>query len=306
MPESTVPWDLIICPSCGRALESEGHVALCPACQERYPVHAASGLDLRLRRPRKVALQFELGTDLFADGKPDFSPLSMNPKAEVDFHGVDLPVHMNAEMASYLPAARHPGSVCLDLGCGGGESRGPIEHAGYRWVGVDYADERAPLLADGHALPFADGAFDLVVSLAVLEHIRYPHVMTAEVFRVVRPGGMFLGSVAYLVPFHLASYYNMTHYGTYSTLRHTGFHVEKVASDPRYLGIRAMAFAGLFLGAPRRLAYAAVWPVVVLHRLWWRARRLRRTCFDETTRLLLSSGAFVFVARKPVGSSQRV
>jgi SAM-dependent methyltransferase len=113
-------------------------------------------------------------------------------------------------------------------------SIGPMEHANYRWVGVNYSDQRAPILADGHALPFFDNTFDLVLSLAVLEHIRYPHVAMREVNRVLRPGGVFFRSVTYLTPFHLASFYNMTHFGTYSVLQHAGFHVEKVASDSRY------------------------------------------------------------------------
>src|SRR6266404_8934310 len=125
----------------------------------------------------------------------------MNPNPEIDFRNVELPIHLSREMASNLPAPPHADSVCLDLGCGGGEYRGPLEHAGYRWVGVDYSDQRAPMLADGHALPFSENSFDLVLSLAVLEHIRYPHVMAHEVHRVLQPGGVFFGSVSYLAPF---------------------------------------------------------------------------------------------------------
>jgi SAM-dependent methyltransferase len=221
----------------------------------------------------------------------------MNPHPEVDFRGVPLPRHLTPERASHLPAAAAAASACLDLGCGNADYRGAIEHAGYRWIGVDYSDDRAPMLADGHALPFRDGAFDLVVSLAVLEHIRYPHVMTREVHRVLRPGGTFFGSVTYLTPFHLESFYNMTHYGTLSTLQHAGFAVAKVAGDPRYLGIRALSFAGRFMGAPRPLAYAAVAPVVALSRGWWWARRKLAGKGDDP--LLYTTGAFIFVANKP-------
>lgn len=289
-----IPWDLVACPGCGASLREEPADAACTGCGTRYP-----GRDLRLRSPRTVTLPFELGTPLFANDPPDLSPLAHNPAPEVDFRDFALPPHLTPAMASHLPAARRENATCLDLGCGDGEYRGSIEHAGYRWVGVDHADERAPLLADAHALPFRDASFDLVVSLAVLEHIRYPHVMMREVHRILRPGGVLFGSVTYLVPFHLESFYNMTHYGTASALKHAGFRVLKVAGDPRYLGARALSFGGLFYGAPRFVAYAAVAPLVALHRLWWWLNaRVAPGHFSETERLLLNTGAFLFIARK--------
>jgi SAM-dependent methyltransferase len=298
MPNSSqVPWDLAACPSCGGALNTDNKEAVCKSCKEMYPVHKEGCLDLRLRKPRRISLEFDLGKPMFPNGEPDFSPLRINPRPEVDFRDIELPIHLSREMASHLPKAPRTDSVCLDLGCGSGIYRGLLEHAGYRWVGVDYGDQRAPILADAHVLPFCANTFDLVVSLAVLEHIRYPHVMVNEVNRVLRPGGVFFGSVTYLVPFHMDSFYNMTHLGTYSVLQHAGFQVEKVASDSRYLGIRALSFTGLFLGAPRRFAYAAVLPLVALHRLWWLlAMRLRP---HEGERLLHNTGAFMFIARKP-------
>ena len=297
------PWDLLTCPSCGHALHRDARAARCAQCDAQYPAHGSAGYDLRLRTPRRVTLEFDLGTPLTTDGT-DFGPLAMNPAPAVDFTGFSLPPHLPPEMASYLPAAPRPDSVCLDLGCGGGQYARAIEHAGFAWVGVDYVDERAPLLADGHALPFRDASFDLVVSLAVLEHIRYPHVMMREVARVLRPGGVFFGSVAYLVPFHLESLYNLTHYGTCSALQYAGFTVERIASDPTYLGIRALSFAGLFQGAPRALAYAAVRPLVTLSRAWWwLGERVKPARFNPTERLLFNTGAFVFVANKPVTRS---
>jgi SAM-dependent methyltransferase len=291
--------DLVVCPACGGSLVA-GTGARCSACGEHYPAHGAQGCDLRLQRPKRVTLDFDVGAPL-ETAHSDFGPLTMNPSPEVDFSRITLPPHLTPEMASYLPAAPDANSVCLDLGCGGGQYRGAIECAGYRWVGADYADDRAPLLADAHALPFRDATFDLVVSLAVLEHIRYPHVMMREVARVLRPGGVFFGSVAYLVPFHLESFYNMTHYGTLSALEYAGLGVERIASDPNYLGIRALSFAGLFQGAPRVVAYAAVRPLVALSRAWWwLGERVKPARFNATERLLFNTGAFVFVARKPV------
>ncbi|TAN34629.1 class I SAM-dependent methyltransferase [bacterium] len=92
-------------------------------------------------------------------------------------------------------------SRVLDLGCG----RGGVVELFWRDVrlaaGLDpdspsLAEHRAPgmpiIRGVGESLPFADGAFDLIVCLWVLEHLKAPQTVLAEVRRVLRPGGHFV------------------------------------------------------------------------------------------------------------------
>lgn len=44
-------------------------------------------------------------------------------------------------------------------------------------------------------LPFDDAAFDVVVAAELLEHLRRPDGLVAEIARVLRPGGTIAGSV---------------------------------------------------------------------------------------------------------------
>ncbi|RMD43618.1 hypothetical protein DV735_g1568, partial [Chaetothyriales sp. CBS 134920] len=47
--------------------------------------------------------------------------------------------------------------------------------------------------ADATSLPFADGSFDVVVSPLMLHHVIEWELVVSEAFRVLRPGGKFIG-----------------------------------------------------------------------------------------------------------------
>jgi SAM-dependent methyltransferase len=92
-------------------------------------------------------------------------------------------------------------SRVLDIGAGAGE-RNPHTLKGRcrEIVGID-VDPRVvdnPLLdrgvvGDGATLPFPDASFDVVFSIYVLEHVADPAAFSAEIARVLRPGGVALG-----------------------------------------------------------------------------------------------------------------
>lgn len=92
----------------------------------------------------------------------------------------------------------------LDLGCRSGAlTRHFLE--GNEVVGLD-VDRAALAKAEAlgiepveanveQPLPFADGSFDAVVAGELLEHLQLPEALLAEARRVLRPGGMLVGSV---------------------------------------------------------------------------------------------------------------
>ena len=93
-----------------------------------------------------------------------------------------------------------PGRRTLDLACGEGRLGRLLAALGHRVVGIDAAptmvqlaathEDRQPvLLADATALPFRDGAFDLVVAYMCLHDIDAMPQAVAEIARVLgRPG----------------------------------------------------------------------------------------------------------------------
>ena len=86
-------------------------------------------------------------------------------------------------------------SRILDAGCGSSVIIQSLNNA----IGMDVNFDKLrflsrrgiPLLrGSSFELPFKDGSFDCVISSQVIEHIRYDEVLFAEMWRVLKPGGI--------------------------------------------------------------------------------------------------------------------
>lgn len=80
----------------------------------------------------------------------------------------------------------------------------------YENVDIVYSDVTfGPLtdvIADAHDLPFPDGSFDVVLAVAVLEHVVDPFRVAAEVVRVLRDGGTVYAKTPFMQQVHLGRY----------------------------------------------------------------------------------------------------
>jgi len=108
------------------------------------------------------------------------------------------------ERIPFFQAAIGRGKRVLDLGCRSGAfTRHFLE--GNEVVGLDV--DRAALAKAAELgievveanveepLPFPDESFDAVVAGELLEHLRFPEALVGEASRVLRPGGVLVGSV---------------------------------------------------------------------------------------------------------------
>jgi len=98
------------------------------------------------------------------------------------------------------------GSFILDLGCGVGDGTAFLsQQHGWHAVGVDIAPDAVYFARHQHGtsgvsfaqmdvqrLGFANGCFDSIVSVEVIEHIPNPDGYLAEAARVLRKGGLFM------------------------------------------------------------------------------------------------------------------
>jgi 2-polyprenyl-6-hydroxyphenyl methylase / 3-demethylubiquinone-9 3-methyltransferase len=99
------------------------------------------------------------------------------------------------------------GKQVLDVGCAGGFTTEFIANRGAHVSGVDpspnligAAERHAQQtgkeidyrVGTGEKLPHADGTFDIVTCVDVLEHVVNPAQVISEIHRVLKPGGIFL------------------------------------------------------------------------------------------------------------------
>lgn len=96
-------------------------------------------------------------------------------------------------------------SPLLDLGCGFGEFAGVFFDKQVE-VGIDISIEdlmkakekniyKQLFMADARSMPFAENRFATVISNSTIEHIPYPYKVIKEVYRVLKPGGIFIYTV---------------------------------------------------------------------------------------------------------------
>ncbi len=111
---------------------------------------------------------------------------------------------MDLVMRMSRPLARER---ALDVGTGTGHYACALADRGLRVIGLDPSAEMLSVARAKSAavswlrgvaeqLPFPDGTFDLVVSVTAIEFVRDPARTTAEICRVLKPGGrMVMGTL---------------------------------------------------------------------------------------------------------------
>ncbi|CAG37821.1 class I SAM-dependent methyltransferase [Desulfotalea psychrophila] len=290
--------NILICPSCQSPLQF-GDETSCPNCGARYGKTKEGKLNFHLQGPKRYQTETIINSAVHCPSDNFFGPLQANPTAEVDLSSLPPIRHLCPALLSYMPRAKTEEAIALDIGCGKTQNRAPCQLAGYQYLGIDYREADALFLADAQALPLADNSIDFALSLAVLEHLPHPEIMLREAFRVLKNGARFIGSVAFLQPFHDGSYYHFTHLGLYSMLHDIGFEVELIAPSREYSVLIATS-RQLFRKMDRRYSKKIIQPIIFLHKLWWKFQPISPHDRDlsEIKRLLKFSGAHHFVVHK--------
>ena len=98
------------------------------------------------------------------------------------------------------------GKAALEVGCGGGILCEEIARMGFDVTGIDPSEHSLQIATShakesglrinyekgtGEALPYRDNSSDIVFCCDVLEHVRDVPKVISEIFRVLKPGGVF-------------------------------------------------------------------------------------------------------------------
>jgi len=186
---------LLICPACHGTLGFSEREIVCINCGSRYPVRG------RIPEMTRGISNDGFGHDLYN------AQLHGNFFEKV-FHTNRINTLMRL-ITTELQI--EPGCRALDVGCNTGPMLLPLRKQGYDIVGIDIStgdvrqaeqylqEQDLPhtrlAVADGTQLPFRDQSFDFVLLVDILEHTDYPEHITAEVKRLLTPGGVVIATV---------------------------------------------------------------------------------------------------------------
>jgi SAM-dependent methyltransferase len=120
-----------------------------------------------------------------------------------NLRGLESFFHRNRRRAVRKLVRRYGAEPMLDAGCGTGLNLASLPPGS---TGIDLNPRNLALIrkrlphqnaveGDIENMPFADASFGTVVCTEVLEHVPYPQQALREILRVLRPGGVLIGSV---------------------------------------------------------------------------------------------------------------
>jgi len=185
-----------------------------------------------------------------------------------------------------------------------------VRTRGHRYVGVDLSKTRVDknlqqhggpdLLCDAHFLPMAEEAFDLVYSVNLSEHVACPYLIAQEAARSLKPGGFYLGTGAFLQPWHDDSFFHMSPLGVFEYLTQAKFEIMNIWPGQGYSGFRAIMDMGSKVTRP--LTFLGDF-MYLIYRTGNKFRNLVKRRPDWKTESIADaarvSGAIDWIARRP-------
>jgi len=197
------------CSHCQGALayDDSSRQVICPRCHQAVPVQ---------------------------DGAPVFTspPVGMAPSEKVA-RGLNMGTpwrRANWRFLGEQVAALPADALILDVGAGRGDFANLLDGRNYLALDV-YPYPESDIVCDLTQMnPFRPGSFDAILLMNVLEHIYHTHAMLATLSSLLKPGGILLVAIPFMVKMHQApiDYVRYTHYALEELGQEHGLQAEKL------------------------------------------------------------------------------
>lgn len=201
--------DTFVCPRDRGRLRVESGFLRCEHCATSFPL--VNGVPLLINDENSVFAIADYGAGAGYAGASYGRAADRVPGLRRAVHRItrrlrDVQVgigHFGHHDALAAVRRIHPRPFVLVVGSGGvrfGEPPDTVVH-----TDVAFGDH-VDAVADAHDLPFPEAFFDLVIAVAVLEHVADPQRCVAEFWRVLRPDGHVFAVTPFLQPVHMGAY----------------------------------------------------------------------------------------------------
>jgi SAM-dependent methyltransferase len=183
--------EILVCPSCGAALTVEAESLTCQDCNAHTPLQ--NGTPIFSTPP----------AGLVPSGKLERSPTTGTPWRQANWRFLQEQVDRLGQQA-----------LILDVGAGRGDFASALE--GHRTLALDvYPYPEVDIVCDLTVThPLKPGSLDAIVLMNVLEHVYDSQAFLAALSRLLKPGGVLLVAIPFMVKIHQApvDFVRYTHY----------------------------------------------------------------------------------------------
>jgi SAM-dependent methyltransferase/uncharacterized protein YbaR (Trm112 family) len=198
----------LACPACRAAVTPQDEVLVCCGCRRTYPVNGAVPVLLDEESQAALGGKRQVAENVRLRGRferwPRLYRCIVRLRPPHPFLMLNAP--RNRRRFSECVERLSPRPRILDIGSG---ITGKVNVAGISsavqagLIGLEIAPTPATsVVGDAHKLPFRDASLEGVLIQGVLEHVRDPLRVVAEIERVLRPGGVVYVDVPFIQHYH--------------------------------------------------------------------------------------------------------
>jgi SAM-dependent methyltransferase len=186
------PLEILVCDRCRGELTAHAQALVCQACNRSIPV--------------------ENGVPIFVPPPADIRPsekLARGPQVGTPWRRANWRF-LEAQVGQLDPQA-----LILDVGAGRGDFADIFDQHPY-YLALDvYPYPEIDIVCDlSQANPFRNASLDAILLMNVLEHVYAPHDLLAALAAMLKPGGVLIVAIPFLVKMHQVplDYARYTHY----------------------------------------------------------------------------------------------